>query len=77
MAKLEIFIGYLGLTPQYHTIEIPFKSEVDVILREKSKQHFIKSTSKPTKFFGKINFAYKKFNKRSNNYEGTGLNKKT
>lgn len=75
MAKLEIFIGYMGLIPQYHTLNVPEKYElfVEKVIPEAKKIEILKKT-KPL-----INkcFNFKKYNKRSTNYEGSGLNKRT
>lgn len=74
MAQIEMFIGYIGLIPQYHIIEYPERIiEEDI----KCKTHFVKSDSKPTRFRSNLLKFHNKSNKRSTNYEGTGLNKRT
>jgi hypothetical protein len=73
MAQLEIFIGYMGLIPQYHIINYPeFKIPRDI----KAKTHFIESDNKPARFRSKLLKHHNKSNKTSTNYEGTGLNKR-
>lgn len=83
MAKLEIFIGYMGLIPQYHIIETPYAS-IDIISKPSIKPLSLK-VSKEIKHYNKVQkfFVVKARNilmlpqKRSTNYEGTGLNKRT
>ena len=73
MAKLEIFIGYMGLIPQYHVLNVPEKWELSV---EKSiPKPRIEVLKKPKPLVNKC-FNFKKFNKTSTNYEGSGLNKR-
>ena len=74
MAKLEIFIGYLGLIPQYHILTVPDKHElfVEKVIPKTKRREILK---KPKPLINKC-FNYKKYNKRSTNYEGSGLNER-
>ena len=74
MAKLEIFIGYMGLIPQYHVLNVPEKWELAV--EKPIPNPIVKQVLKKPKPLVKKCFNFKKFNKTSTNYEGSGLNKR-
>jgi len=78
MAKIEIFIGYVGLTAQYHTLNIPFQPTVHKIVPlDLTIPKNIKKQIKLNKFYlAKAMNLLKIPQKRSTNYEGTGLNKR-
>ena len=65
----------MGLIPQYHTLNVPEKWEL-AVEKPIHKACDTRLVGKPTKYFGHILYNYKKYNKRSTNYEGSGLNKK-